>query len=109
MLGLPLSAVGLFLLAVIAQTIGLAFLPKTQGFTHFGYTITLLGMFAITLGALAQLIHRGFNLSVLIPLMSAVGPLSAIVIGVLLYGESAQPQKIMLLVAACGLIGFASR
>jgi len=109
MLGFSPSSIGLFLLAIIAQTIGISFFPKSQGFTNLGGTFALVGMYVITLAAIAQLIHRGANLSVLIPLMSAAGPLAAIAIGVMLYGEDAQPQKIIMLVAACGLIGFASR
>jgi small multidrug resistance pump len=109
MLGLSPSAIGLFFLAIIAQTIGISFIPRSQGFTNIGGTLALVAMYVITLAAVAQLIHRGVNLSVLIPLVSAFGPLTAIAIGVLLYGEDAQPQKIIMLVSACGLIGFASR
>lgn len=109
MVGIPLNAIVLFALAVVSQTIGLYLLPKTMGYTHAGYSIAQLAMFGITLAALAQLIYRGVNLSVLIPLMSAVGPLTAIAIGILIYGEGAAPQKIALLIGACVLIGFASR
>jgi hypothetical protein len=46
---------------------------------------------------------------VLIPLISAAVPLASIAMGVLLFGDTPSVPKLALLLAACGLIGFASK
>jgi multidrug transporter EmrE-like cation transporter len=107
--GLSWGMIAIFLLSVSCQIIGIGLLPKTQGYTHIGFSMTQLAFYGIAFAALAQLIKRGGNLSILVPLMSAVTPLAAIVIGVLLYGENATPAKIGLLLVSCVTIAAASR
>jgi multidrug transporter EmrE-like cation transporter len=66
-------------------------------------------MFVLSVGLLSRVLSTGVNLSVLVPLMSAVTPLASIAIGVLLYGEAASLPKVFALFAACALIGVAAR
>jgi EamA domain-containing membrane protein RarD len=46
---------------------------------------------------------------VLIPLNSTAVPLASIAMGVLLFGDTPSVPKLAVLLAACGLIGFATR
>jgi multidrug transporter EmrE-like cation transporter len=95
-------------LSVAFQLIGVFLLPMTKGLTQPLPTIAGAIAFLIGLGLMARLSASGVNLSVLLPLMAALVPLGAVAIGVLAYGDSASLPKIFMLVAACGLIGYAS-
>lgn len=108
MQGISLTTVALFGAAVITQVISIVALPRTVGFTNVAYTAICLLAFDLSLWICAKLLQGGANLSALIPLMSAVVPLTSIAAGLVLYGEAASVMKIALLVAACGLVGIAS-
>lgn len=99
----------LFGLIVVCNLSAIGILPKTEGFTKVSITITCILLVVINSWALSRVIYNGIDLSLLIPIMSAVLPLGAIVIGVLLYGESASIMKVGTLVTACCLIGIASK
>lgn len=99
---------GLFFGSVIAQAGAVFFLPMSKGATAFLPTLGLVTCFSIFSILLARLLTAGVSLSILIPLMSALGPLSGIVIGTLVYGEAASFGKIGMLLAACGLIVLAN-
>jgi hypothetical protein len=58
---------------------------------------------------MARLLNNGVNLSMLIPLMSTAMPLASIAMGVLWFGDTLSVPKLAVLLAACGLIGFASK
>ena len=94
---------------VSANIFALSVLPRTVGFTKVLPTFACVVGFVATAWALSRLVHSGMQLSILIPLAAAIIPLATIVVGIFLYGESASPQKISLLVVACGVIGFAAR
>jgi multidrug transporter EmrE-like cation transporter len=98
-----------FTISVAAQLLGTAMLPLTQGLTR--PVPTLIGAlgFLIGTGLMARLVNSGVNLSVLVPLVSAAVPLASIAMGVLLFGDSPSVPKLALLLAACGLIGFATK
>lgn len=109
MAGLSATVILTFLVVVIAQTIGISILPKTQGFTNIGYALGAAAAFILSLAAMARLIQSGVNLGILIPLMASTIPLASVVIGIFVYGESASLPKVGLLVVACILVGVASR
>jgi multidrug transporter EmrE-like cation transporter len=99
----------LFVLICIAQIIGGAVLPKTNGFTDPGWTVACLTIYSFSFWLMALMIKLGIPLSSLVPLMSAVIPLSLIGVGVVMFGESASIAKIGMLVTACLLVGVASK
>jgi multidrug transporter EmrE-like cation transporter len=98
-----------FIISVIAQLTGAGLLPKTQGFTHFGYSLASLTMIGIGAAAMARLIRSGIGLSILVPTVSTVIPLVSILIGVVAYGETVSLPRVSLLIVACGVIGLASK
>lgn len=97
-----------FAMSVILQVIGLSLLPMTRGFTVIGPSVGVVVAFGIAMGLLARVSHSGVDLSVLIPWLAAVTPIVMIAVGIIIYHESASLLKIMLLVGACIIIGFAS-
>jgi len=94
MQGLSVGIVLMFAGSVALQLFGITMLPLTKGLTvllpSLGAALGFVGAIAL----LARLAYSGANLSVLIPLMSAVIPLAAIAIGVLIYGESVSMLKL---------------
>jgi drug/metabolite transporter (DMT)-like permease len=57
---------------------------------------------------MARVAYSGVNLSVLAPMFSAIVPLAAITVGILVYGETVSPAKLGALVTACVLVGVAN-
>lgn len=106
--GLPLNSILVFILLVITQVAATSLLPRTAGFTNLYWTVGCLGIFALSYWCLAQMIHRGMPLSLLIPILAAVVPLAMIGVGPVLYKEAASAAKIALLCLACATIGLAS-
>jgi multidrug transporter EmrE-like cation transporter len=98
----------LFLGSVSAQAGAIFFLPISKGATALLPTLGLVICFSIFSILLSRLMTAGVSLAILIPLMSALGPLSGIVIGTLVYGEAASLGKIGVLLAACGLVVLAN-
>jgi multidrug transporter EmrE-like cation transporter len=98
-----------FTISVAAQLLGTAMLPLTQGLTRPVPTLVGALGFLIGTGLMARLVNSGINLSVLVPLVSAAVPLASIAMGVLLFGDTPSVPKLALLLAACGLIGFATK
>jgi multidrug transporter EmrE-like cation transporter len=99
---------GLFLGAIAAQAGAVFLLPMSKGATALLPTLGLTISFCIFAILLSRLLTAGVSLSILVPLMAALGPLSGIVIGTLAYGEAASLGKIGVLLAACGLIVLAN-
>jgi|HubBroStandDraft_6_1064221.scaffolds.fasta_scaffold1902178_1 multidrug transporter EmrE-like cation transporter len=108
MRGVPLTTVGLFGAAVVAQVISISVLPRTLGFTNLTYTLVCLIAFDLSLWICARLFVSGVSLGVLIPTMSALVPLASILVGIVAYHELASIPRLVLLVTACGLIGVAA-
>ena len=109
MFGIAPVTVITFAVVLTSQLVGVALLPKTQGYTHVGYSLAQLSMFAVSFAAMARLIRSGVDLGILIPLLSTAMPLASVGIGILLYGESASPGRVALLVVACVLVGIAAK
>src|SRR5260370_31110755 len=93
---------GLFLGAIAAQAGAVFLLRMSKGATALVPTLGLTISFCIFAILLSRLLTAGVSLSILVPLMAALGPLSGIVIGTLAYGEAASLGKIGVLLAACG-------
>lgn len=109
MLGLSAKIIATFGVSLVFQLAALSLLPKTQGFTNIVYTVVFMTLYTIAFAAMARLIQSGANLSVVLPLFSAVVPLVTVALGIFIYGESASLQKVAMLVVACVLVGLASR
>jgi multidrug transporter EmrE-like cation transporter len=103
------EAVITFIVVLASQLVGLGLLPKTQGYTNLGYSLASLAAYTVSFVAMARLIRSGTGLAILIPALAATIPLVSVAIGVLAYGESASLPKVGILLAACALIGVASR
>lgn len=98
----------LFVGSIAAQAGAVFLLPLSRGASAPLPTLGLVICFCIFAILLSRLIAAGVSLSILVPLMSALGPLSGIVIGTLAYGEAASLSKIGTLLGACGLIVLAN-
>lgn len=109
MAGISLNVLLLFVAAVISQLIAAGLLPRTAGFTNPVPTLACAGALVLSFLFIARMIHSGVNLSILAPLVSAIVPLGAVFIGILMYGEAASIGKVALLITACALIGVAAR
>ena len=107
-MSLPASTIAWFLFSVVAQLGAITLLPRTAGFTKAAPTLLCAGLFLLGIYALARLTHKGVDLGLLVPAMSGFIPLVTIAIGIFVYGESASPLKLGLLVGACVLIGVAA-
>ncbi len=97
-----------FLVAVFANIGALSLLPMTAGFSKPGPTIGCIALFVLNLFMLARLVHTGTGLSILIPLMTGLIPLSMIAVGIFFYGETSSLLRVSLLVAACFLAAAAA-
>ena len=87
------------------------FIKYSQGFSFSQPLATFIcGLCALT-GTItfAKILHQGVNLSILMPIMAALGGIIAICVGVFVYGESASMPKLALLGTAIFLTILASR
>ena len=105
---LPLNVIAMFIISVVAQLIGVMLMPHTQGFTRLLPTLGCGTAFLVGLWMVARLIASGAPIGILMPLLAAVIPIGAIAIGVVMFGETASWTKVVMLLAACGLIGAAA-
>ena len=108
-MNITLPNAGIFFASICFQVCGLLLMPLTKGFTAPLPTIGLIVLFSTGLGLFARLLNSGVELGVLLALGSAIVPMSVTILAIFLYGESASVTKIGLLIAACVLIGVASR
>jgi multidrug transporter EmrE-like cation transporter len=109
MAGMNVGLTIIFISSVGFQLLAISMLPLTEGLTKpIPTSVGALG-FLIGMGLLARLVNSGVTLSTVIPLMSTAVPIASIAMGVLFFGDSASALKIVALVAACVLIGLASR
>jgi quaternary ammonium compound-resistance protein SugE len=106
---IPLGILGLFFASVGFQLLAVMLLPRTQGFTNPLPTVGCAALFVCGIWMVARLYHGGAKLGIVMPLLAAVIPIGIIAIGVLMYGERASFFKILVLLAACGLVGAAAK
>jgi small multidrug resistance pump len=109
MLGISVGAFVTFLIIVASQLVGIALLPKTDGYTNIGFTLAQISMFAISFASMARLIKHGVPLGILVPLLATAMPLASVVIGIVFYKETASLPRVTMLVVAGVLVGLASR
>jgi multidrug transporter EmrE-like cation transporter len=106
---IALSSVLIFAGSILIQIAGISLWPLTNGFTIIWPTLAAIAAQLIGNFMFCRLLYKGVSLSFLIPLGSAAIPLVVSAIGFTLYGESVSILKVILLVGACSLIGFAGR
>lgn len=109
MSGVSTNVPVLFTAAVATQLIGVGLLPRTAGFTEVVPTVGCIASLMISFGLISRMLYSGVNLSIVAPLMSAIIPLGASAIGILVYGEQASLSRVGLLFGACAMIGIAAR
>jgi small multidrug resistance pump len=102
------SVIIMLLVSIATQVTGAILIPYTKGLTAPLPTIGMFLGFGVGIGLLARLVGIGVNLSIALPLVASAMPLSAILFGVAVLGESASFLKILFLVGACGLVLAAS-
>jgi quaternary ammonium compound-resistance protein SugE len=108
-MGIAVRTILLVLFVTITQVVGSALLVKTDGFRAPGWTALCLGIYVASFFAMATMFREGMPLGLLLPLLAAVVPLLAIAVGVIFLGETASLSRIGLLLAACVMVGLASR
>lgn len=101
--------IGTFSISLLFQVAALLMLPSTRGFTNAMASLLCVGLFAVALWMLARITSMGVDLSLLIPISAASVPLATSIAAILIYREPGSPLRIIILLAACGLVGVASR
>ncbi len=109
MQGLSPSIVAGFAATILGQFLALALIPATRGFTAILPTAACISLFIVSLAISARLVFAGVELSLLTPIATVVLQILVLAVSILVYGESASPAKIMLLLVAALMIGAATR
>jgi len=94
--------------SVVFQVVGITFMGLSQGYTIARWSIASAMFFCLGIWLMGRVSGSGVGVSVVIPIVSAAIPLISIVVGLTLFHEPASPLKIVLLVAAASLAGYAS-
>ncbi len=103
----PLSIM-LLLISTALQIFAIYMIPLTRGLTA-PLPAIVWGLALIVSSALVvRVVNAGVNLSLIVPMMSAVVPLGGIAVAIFIYGEPASFLKVGALVAACALVGAAN-
>ncbi|RKF23065.1 hypothetical protein D6851_00740 [Altericroceibacterium spongiae] len=102
-----IQSILMFAAALLGQIIGASLLPKTNGFQDLKWTAISLLSFGMSLFVISLLIKRGFALSIVVPLLSGLVPLTVGLVAIWFQGEPASYAKIAMLIAACALISLA--
>ncbi len=105
--GNAVTGVPIFLLALAGQITAAITLPLTDSFRNPGWTAASLASYFASIWLIAVLIKRGLGLSIIIPLISGVAPLSIALIAIFFGGEPGSVAKISALAVACVMIGAA--
>jgi hypothetical protein len=98
-----------FSVHVIGQFIAVSLLPTTRGFTAVGPTIITVIVFIVALAAAAKVVASGVNLSLLVPMSTVVLQICVLGVAIVIYKEPTSAAKVVSLIAAAGLVAFASR
>lgn len=86
----------------IAWAVGL---KLSDGFTHLGWTAFTVVSLALSMGLLA-LALRGLPLGTAYAVWTGIGAVGTALLGVLLFGESREPLRILFLaMIVCGIVG----
>ncbi len=92
-------ASALLAVAIAVEVVSTALLPRTDGFTAPGWTIVVVGGYALSIWLLALIVPK-IPVSVAYAVWSGLGTAAVALIGMTVLGESANPLK----VASLGLI-----
>lgn len=98
------TIIAMFVISLLVQAVAFGLMSYTKGLTAMWPTIGMFLLFDVGLALMSRIVHTGANVSTILPLMAAAIPLSTILYGVFVLGESASPWKLALLVSACGLV-----
>lgn len=98
-----------FLISIVFQVTAVLLLPSTRGFTNPLTSVLCVASFGVALWMLARIIHSGVDLGLLIPISAAAVPLATVIAGILIFREPSSAMRVLLLLAACGLVGVAGR
>ena len=97
-------------LALLAAAIGIevaatATLPLTQGFTDPGWTVLVIGGYALSIWLLAVIV-RTIPVSIAYAIWSGLGTAAVAVIGTMFLGEQVSPLKVVsLALIVFGVVG----
>ncbi|WP_245604394.1 DMT family transporter [Nocardioides aequoreus] len=86
----------LLLLAIAAEVFATALLPRTAGFTHLGWSLTVLAGYAVAIWLLALVVQR-IPVSVAYAVWAGLGTATVAVIGITLLGEPVSAVKVLAL------------
>lgn len=103
-----LYVLALLIGSISVQAYAMFLLPLTRGATAIVPTLGVMISFCIFTVLISRLMTSGMTLSILVPLLSAAGPLAAIAIGIFAYGEAASFMKLATLLTACGMVVIAN-
>jgi multidrug transporter EmrE-like cation transporter len=109
MAAINVQTIGTFVLQVLMQLTAIAMLLPSKGFTRAGPALVCVVAIVASVYLLARLTNSGVNLSTLIPWAATMVPLASIAMGMLIFGETASPMKVSLLVLACLIVAAAGR
>ena len=96
-----------FAVTIVGQIAALSLIPATRGFTAVLPTVACSALFIFSLAVSARLVHSGVELSLLTPIATVLIQISVVIIGITVFGESASPARIGLLLCAALMIGSA--
>jgi small multidrug resistance pump len=97
-------------LALLAAAIGIevaatATLPRTHGFTDPGWTVLVIGGYALSIWLLAVIV-RTIPVSIAYAIWSGLGTAAVAVIGTMFLGEQVSPLKVIsLALIVVGVVG----
>ena len=92
-------ALGLLFVAITTEVAATAALPRTDGFTHPGWTVLVIGGYAVSIWLLAVIV-RTIPVAVTYAIWAGLGTAAIAVVGVLVLGD----QMDWIKAAAIGLI-----
>jgi multidrug transporter EmrE-like cation transporter len=101
--------ISLFLGQLCLQILGLSMLPLSHGFTRPLPAVVCVLAFGAAMWLVSRILMSGVHLSMLVPLGAAAVPLAGILLGALAFHEPLSWAKLVVLLAACGLIAVAGR
>jgi len=102
------TIIAMLLGSVALQVTGISFMSLSKGFTVPQWSLLSVLGFAAGIWLMGRVSASGVGVSTIIPVVSALIPLVSIVVGMTLLHETASITKIILLVSAAGLAGYAS-
>lgn len=98
----------MLLVSTALQIFAIYMIPLTKGLTDPLPTLVWGIALLVSTVMVVRIAFAGVNLSLIIPIMSALVPLGGVAVAIIFYGEPASLPRIGALVAACALVGVAN-